>query len=148
MERWRQGNAEAVCRASRPLKVARIVRDFAEARVGRCTTANCEFITWTTTPFRRTWTAGAAHVLTISWRPASNAFTFSLGGGGTAAESVTVRYTTGDATPPRGFAYDLRVEAQPTRCDYRSDDNFPQTVSIDARFDNVQLDSVAAAAAP
>jgi hypothetical protein len=124
---------------------ARVVRDFAEARVGRCQTGDCAFIAWQAIPFTRTWTVGAAHVLTIAWRPGSNEFTFTLAGGGVAAESLTVPTRT-ELGPPRGYAYDLRVEAQPVKCDDRGSDDFPQRVSIDARFDNVHLDSAAAAA--
>jgi hypothetical protein len=124
----------------------RVVRDFAEARVGRCQNESCAFIVWEGTTFTRTWTVGAAHVLTITWRPGADEFVFTLAGGVSAAESLAVPYSRPDAAPPRGYAYDLRVEAQPTRCDYRSGDDFPQRVSIDARFDNVRLDSNAAAA--
>jgi hypothetical protein len=123
-----------------------VVRDLAEARVGRCRNAKCEHISWQATPFTRTWTVGTAHVLTINWRPGSDAFTFTLGGGGVAAESLTVPYTSADVTPPRGYAYDLRVEAHPTRCHDANNLHPPQRVSVDARFDNVHLDSAAATA--
>jgi hypothetical protein len=122
-----------------------LIPDFAEARVGRCQTSDCRFVSWQATPLTRAWTVGAAHVLTIVWRPGSNEFTFTLAGGGVAAESLTIP-TRAELAPPRGYAYDLRVETQPTKCDYGSGDNFPQRVSIDARFDNVHLDSAAATA--
>jgi hypothetical protein len=128
-----------------PATGARVVRDVAEARVGRCQTSDCGFVGWQATPFTRTWTVGVAHVLTIVWRPGSNEFMFTLAGGGVAAESLTVPTRT-ELAPPRGYVYDLRVEAQPIKCEDRPTDDFPQRVSVDARFDNVHLDSTAAAA--
>jgi hypothetical protein len=122
-----------------------VVRDVAEARVGRCISGHCEFITWSATPFTRGWTPGAAHVLTINWRPAANAFVFTVSGGGIPAESRTVTYVQADALPPRGYAYDLRAEVQPGLCD-GDGQSIPQRASIDARFDNVYLDTAAAAA--
>ncbi len=122
-----------------------VVRDVVEARVGRCNTPACR-MTWDTTLFTRGWTVGAAHVLTITWRPGSNAFTFTISGGGIAAESRTVAYARADSAPPRGYAYDLRVETQPGFCG-NGEELIPARASIDARFDNVQLDSAAATAA-
>jgi len=92
--------------------------------------------------FSRTWTTGVSYVVTIVWRPDSNAFTFSVSGGAGPAESRTIAYTVADTAPPRGFAYDLRADAGAVMC---SDP--PPRVSIDARFDNVQLDIAAATAA-
>lgn len=122
-----------------------VVRNVVEARVGRCNTPGCR-MTWETVLFTRGWTVGAAHVLTINWRPGSNAFTFTVSGGASAAESRTVSYTRADSAPPRGYAYDLRVESQPGFC-MNDGETIWQTVSIDARFDNVQIDSAAATAA-
>jgi hypothetical protein len=122
-----------------------VMRDVVEARVGRCNTPQCR-MTWSTTVFTRGWTVGAAHVLTINWRPGSNAFTFTVSGGGITTESRTVTYSRADSTPPRGYAYDLRVEAEPGFCG-DGEEVVPATASIDARFDNVQLDSTAATAA-
>lgn len=122
-----------------------VARNVVEARVGRCNTPGCR-ITWNTVLFTRSWTIGAAHVLTINWRPGSDAFTFTVSGGGVGAESRTMSYTTVDSAPPVGYAYDLRVESQPGFCLNDSDQTVWQTVAIDARFDNVQIDSVAASA--
>ena len=90
---------------------------------------------------------GVAHVLTIAWQPASNALVFTVDGGG-ATESYTLTYTNEDQTTVRGYAYDLRVENRPRRCNtqYGASYQVPQEVSIDARFDDVQLNSTAATA--
>lgn len=123
-----------------------VVRNVVAARVGRCNTSACR-ITWQTVPFTRTWTVGTAHVLTIAWQPASDRFVFTVSGGGVAAESRTVVYTQADSAPPRGYAYDLRVESQPGFCgNSERDELIWSTVSIDARFDNVQVNSAAATA--
>ncbi|MEX2146590.1 MAG: hypothetical protein WED01_06205 [Candidatus Rokuibacteriota bacterium] len=121
------------------------VRDVVEARVGRCNTPECR-MTWDAILFTRTWTVGAAHVLTITWQPGSDRFKFTVSGGGIAAESRTVAYAVADSAPPRGYAYDLRVESQPGFCG-AGQELIWQTVSIDARFDNVKLNSAAASAA-
>jgi hypothetical protein len=122
-----------------------VVRNVVEARVGRCNTPECR-MTWQAILFTRAWTVGAAHVLTIDWQPASDRFVFTVSGGGVAAESRTIAYTAADSAPPRGYAYDLRVESQPGFCT-EGESTIWQTVSIDARFDNVRLNSEAAAAA-
>jgi len=124
-----------------------VVGNFVEARVGRCNTPGCR-IHWQAVRFTRTWTVGAAHVVTIAWQPASNRFLFTVSGGGVPAESRAVGYTAADSAPPRGYAYDLRVESQPGLCgDTVRQELIWQTVSMDARFDNVQLNRAAATAA-
>ena len=123
-----------------------VVRDVVEARVGRCNTPECR-MTWEAILFTRTWTVGAAHVLTITWQPDADRFQFTVSGGGVAVESRTVAYTVADSAPPRGGAYDLRVESQPGFCGRTGEELIWQTVSIDARFDDVQLNSAAASAA-
>jgi hypothetical protein len=58
-----------------------------------------------------------------------------------------VTYTTADQTSARAYAYDLRVETAPMLCwDGSFPDTIPQTVSIDARFADIYLNSAAAAA--
>lgn len=123
-----------------------VARNVVEAQVGRCGSAGCR-VSSTSVLFTRSWTVGAAHVVTINWRPAMNAFKFTVSGGGLPAESRTMSYTMADSAPPRGYAYDLRVETQPGVC-FVDDQTVWQTVSIDARFDDVLLNSAAAAAAP
>jgi hypothetical protein len=122
-----------------------VARNFLEARVGRCNTPACR-IRWSAIQFTRAWTVGAAHVLTITWQPASNRFAFTVSGGGIPAETRTLAYTYADAAPPRGYAYDLRVESQPGFCG-NGEVLIWEPASIDARFDNVQLNSAAATAA-
>jgi hypothetical protein len=127
-----------------------IVRNVIQASLFRCNRADCVYIwplagstfsnSWIT--FSRTWTTGVSYVVTIVWRPDSNAFTFSVSGGVDPAESRTIAYTVADTVPPRGFAYDLRADASAVMCG-----DPPPRVSIDARFDNVQLDIAAATAA-
>jgi hypothetical protein len=125
-----------------------VVGNFVEARIGRCNTPGCR-IHWKAVRFTRTWTVGAAHVVTIAWQPASNRFVFTVSGGGVPTESRAVAYSAAaDSAPPRGYAYDLRVESQPGLCgDTVRQELIWQTVSMDARFDNVQLNSAAATAA-
>ncbi|HEV8616677.1 MAG TPA: hypothetical protein VGU22_14400 [Methylomirabilota bacterium] len=121
-----------------------VVRNVIEASLFRCNAADCRYIKpVAAATFARTWTVGASHVVAIVWRPGSNAFTFSVSGGGLSGESRTIGYTMADTVPPRGFAYDLRVETRGGFCGPAA----PQRVSIDARYDNVQLDITAAAAA-
>jgi hypothetical protein len=121
-----------------------VVRNVIAASLFRCNDASCRYIKpVATATFTRTWTVGASHVVTILWRPGSNAFTFGVFGGGGPAESRTIAYTLADSLPPRGFAYDLRVETIGGFCGPAA----PQRVSIDARYDNGQLDISAASAA-
>jgi hypothetical protein len=122
-----------------------VPRNFVEARIGRCNTPGCR-IRWTAIEFTRGWTVGAAHVLTIAWQPASNRFAFTVSGGGIPAETRTLAYTYADTAAPRGYAYDLRVESQPGFCG-NGEQLIWEPASIDARFDNVQLNSAAATAA-
>jgi hypothetical protein len=128
---------------------APVLLDSVEASIGRCANANCSRIRRLTThTFARTWATGVPHVLTIVWRPASNAFEFTVADA-SVTESVTVPYTVADETRVRGYAYDLRVETRPMRCyaePIGAPNQVPHQVSIDARFDNVQLNSSAATA--
>ena len=126
-----------------------VVRNVVEARIGRCAEPDCSRVRGgASVAFTRRWAIGVPHVLTIAWQPASNGFLLTVADGGT-AESRTITYTTGDSTPVRGYAYDLRVENAPRRCytEYGASYQVPQQVSIDARFDDVQLNSAAANAA-
>ena len=125
-----------------------VLSEVVEAQTGRCNNADCSRVRWgPTIAFERTWATGASHVLTIVWQRASDAFVVTVAGGGT-TESCTVPYAMADATPPRGYAYDLRVETRPRRCytQMGASNLVPQEVSIDARFDNVRLNSTAATA--
>jgi hypothetical protein len=91
---------------------------------------------------------GVPYVVSIVWQPASNGFVLTVDGGG-GTESRTFTYTEDDRTTVRGYAYDLRVETRPRRCytEYGAPNQVPQEMSIDARFDDVQLNSTAATAA-
>ena len=149
------GDVFALVRLSRQVEdtdAGEVVRNVVEAQTGHCANADCSLVRWrfphATTSFERTWEMGVAYVLTIVWQPASNAFVFTVAGGG-ATESRTVSYTMADTTPVRGYAYDLRVETRPRRCyapPIGAPYQVPQQVSIDARFDNVLLNSSAATA--
>jgi hypothetical protein len=133
-------------RASEETSAGRVVRNFVQARMGRCGTAGCR-IHSVGVEFTRGWTVGVPHVLTITWQPAKNRFAFTVSGGGVPAETRTLAHTSADAAPPRGYAYDLRVESQPGFCGIEGEGFIWETASIDARFDNVQLNSAAATAA-
>jgi hypothetical protein len=124
-----------------------VLRNVVETQTGRCNNPDCSRVRWgATTTFERTWEIGVAHVLTIVWQAASDAFAVTVAGGGV-TESRTVQYTFADTTPARGYVYDLRVETRPRRCYITvASDQVPHEVSIDARFDNVQLNSTAATA--
>jgi hypothetical protein len=123
------------------------VRHIVVGGISRCVNADCSTIRGVGgIAFPGRWTRGIPYVMTIEWQPASNAFVFSIVRDAT-TESRTVTYTQADQTRPRGYAYDLRVETQPMLC--RTEEFFvtvPHVVSIDARFDDVYLDSAAAAA--
>jgi hypothetical protein len=124
-----------------------IARNVVEATVGRCNNPDCSRVRGGEITFARSWTTRVRYALTIVWQPASNAFVFTVAGDGP-TESLTVPYTWADRTPVRGYAYDLRVENRPRRCytEMGAPNQVPQEVAIDARFDNVQLNSAAAAA--
>jgi hypothetical protein len=125
------------------------LRNVVETRMGRCNNADCSRVRWGGSgTFVRTWKIGVPYVLTIAWQPASSAFVFTVAGGGI-TESRSLFYSGSDETPVRGYAYDLRVETRPRRCytEYGVDYQVPQQVSIDARFDDVHLNSTAATAA-
>jgi hypothetical protein len=125
-----------------------VVRNVVEASIGRCENADCSRIRFLTTHrLGRDWITGVPHVLTIGWTPQTNAFTFTVAGGGV-TESHTAPYTIADQERPRAYAYDLRLEAAAARC-HRDAEVVPTRVSINARFDDVRLNSSAAdAAAP
>jgi hypothetical protein len=127
-----------------------VVRNVVEFGLGRCNNADCSRVRGgsASLTFARDWTIGVPYVVSIVWQPASNALVFTVDGGGT-TESHTLTYAYDDQTIVRGYAYDLRVETRPRRCytQYGAPYQVPQEVSIDARFDEVQLNSTAATAA-
>ena len=125
-----------------------VVRNVVETTIGRCNNADCSRVRWgASRTLARTWTIGVPYVLIIVWQPASNAFAFTVVGEGT-TESLSVPYTMADQTRVRGYAYDLRVETRPRRCYTQVGASYqvPQQVSIDARFDDVHLNTAAAVA--
>jgi hypothetical protein len=94
--------------------------------------------------FTRSWTLGSAHTLTVAHQPANDRVVFSVGGGGVATESRSLRYppTSDVAFFSRNAA--LRVVNSPANCP--ADGNAPSErveVTMDARFDNVRLNGSA-----
>jgi hypothetical protein len=118
------------------------------ATVGRCLDTDCEWVTGLTTEdfpayvsFSRPAALGVAYTLTITWQPAVNAFVFVVSGGDGPVESHRITYRAADATPPRGYAYELRVTNRPWNCWITAMVRDPQRASIDVRFDNVRFNS-------
>jgi hypothetical protein len=116
------------------------------ASLGRCLSADCAWIErLAAVGFTRAAPVGAAHTLTITWQPAVNSFLFVVGGAGP-LESHRIAYTQADATPARGFAYDLRVVNTPSVCYGPPAIRHRGRATIDVRFDDVRLDSAAVTA--
>jgi hypothetical protein len=135
----------SLVRGTQDTSAGPVVRNYVEARMGSCGSPGCR-IRSGAVAFTRSWTVGVPHVLTITWQPASKRFAFTVTGGGVPAETRTLAYTSEVTAPPRGYAYDLRVESQPGFCS-NGEEFIYETVSIEARFDNVRLNSAAATAA-
>ena len=128
------------------------VQNVMEAWLGECNNRDCSRFTplWNPLLFPRSWTTGVPYALTITWRPATATFLFTVTGGGF-SDSHVQSYPT-PSGPPRAYAHDLRVETRPAHCqDGFGGPTVGRRVSIDARFDNVYLNigaADAAAAAP
>jgi hypothetical protein len=124
-----------------------MVANVVQALIGRCEAIepDCTRIKdISAATFEIAWRTDVAYVLTIAWQPRADTFTFTVDGDGT-TESRTVAYTVADLTPARAYAYDLRVEGIPMRCE-QDGEAVVQRIFMDARFDNVHLDAAAAAA--
>ena len=124
------------------------VQNVMEAWIGHCDNRDCSSFTPLGNPhiLPRSWTTGVPYVLTITWRPPTTTFRFTVTGGGF-SDSHVMSYLT-PSGPPRAYAYELRAETLPTHC---SPDQAMTIVgrrmAIDARFDNVYLNIGAAEAA-
>src|SRR5688572_4390264 len=114
------------------------------AVLSRCQDEECRVaqdLDWVV--FNRAWTLRSAHTLTVSHQPANDRVVFSVGGGGVAAESRTLRYSPPPEEGSVGGLFSLRLENSPSNCP--ADIGSPAervAVSIDARFDNVRIAEV------
>jgi hypothetical protein len=118
----------------------RIVAVLSRCLDGSCNTA--ADVDWVV--FTRSWTTGIAHTLALIHQTANNRVLFSVAGGGVAAETRALSYT-----PPAdraiGRRFELRVENAPATCPAAAGAPAERVdVTMDARFDTVQVNAAAA----
>jgi hypothetical protein len=114
----------------------RVIGVVSRCRDFSCTTAeDIDFVV-----FDRGWTPGVPHVLTITDQADRNRFLFTVGGGGTPAQSRAVVYpAVGSHEPPNLPFRDLRVENAPAFCPASGGAVTRARVTMDARFDTVKV---------